>query len=113
MKIHANRTENRTTFRIKTRYYLVILMPETMKVCESIKSKTNNNTNGKHVLHLGITEVVIVHSNFVNIDYKPLKTVIFLKTFDSEFSYIQVCFTDQTHKPLELEDKIYIILVFN
>ena len=38
---------------------------------------------------------------------------IFLKTFKSEFSYIEIRFTDQNSKPLEIEDKINIHLVFN
>ena len=38
---------------------------------------------------------------------------IFLKTFDSEFSYIEVWFTDQDSKPLEIKDKINIILFIN
>ena len=41
------------------------------------------------------------------------KNFIFLKTFNSEFSYIQVWFTDQNSKPLEIEDKINITLVIN
>ena len=67
------------------------------------------------MLHLEITEVVIVHCNIVNkgcqqdsrilyifvpnksfgqlLDISP-KNVIFLKTFDSKFSYIEVWFTD-------------------
>ena len=38
---------------------------------------------------------------------------IFLKTFNSEFSYIEVWFTDQNYKLLEIEDKINITLVIN
>ena len=38
---------------------------------------------------------------------------IFLKTFDSEFSYIEVWFTDQNSNPLEWEDKTNITLVIN
>ena len=38
---------------------------------------------------------------------------IFLKTFDSEFSHIDVWFTDYSSKPLEIEDKINITLVVN
>ena len=38
---------------------------------------------------------------------------MFLKTFDSEFSYIEVWFTDQNSNPVEREDKINIILVIN
>ena len=38
---------------------------------------------------------------------------MFLKTFDSEFSYIEVWFTDQNSKPLDIQDKIKITLVIN
>ena len=38
---------------------------------------------------------------------------IFLKTFDSTFSYIEVWFTDQNYNPLEIEDKINITVVIN
>ena len=41
------------------------------------------------------------------------KHFIFLKTFDSEFSYIEVQVIDQNSKPLEIEDKINITLVIN
>ena len=46
------------------------------------------------------------------LDMSP-KNFIFLKTFDSEFSYIEVLFTDQNSKPLEIEDKINMALVIN
>ena len=36
---------------------------------------------------------------------------IFLKSFDSGFSFIEVWFPDQNSKPLEIEDKIDIALV--
>ena len=36
---------------------------------------------------------------------------MFLKSFDSEFSYIEVGFTDKICKSLEMEDKINITLV--
>ena len=38
---------------------------------------------------------------------------MFLKSFDSECSYIKVWFTNQNSKPLEIEDKINITLVIN
>ena len=44
--------------------------------------------------------------------YQP-KILYILKTFDSVFSYIEVWFTDQNSKPLEIEDKININLVIN
>ena len=39
------------------------------------------------------------------------KNHIFLKTFNSEFQEISVWFTDQTSKPLEVEDKINLTLI--
>ena len=41
------------------------------------------------------------------------KNFVFLKTFNLEFSYIEVCFTDQNSKPLEIKDKINITLVIS
>ena len=38
---------------------------------------------------------------------------MFLKTFDSEFSYIEVWFTHQNFKTLEVENKINITSVIN
>ena len=46
------------------------------------------------------------------LDISP-KKFIFLKTFNPDFSYIDVWFTDQNSKPLEIEDKIDIPLVIN
>ena len=105
-----------------------------MKLLGSTKSKITKNKNGKNVPHLKITEIVLIHYNTVNNDYQQnsralhtfvpnklfgqlldisLKNVIFLKTFNSDFSYIEVWFTDQNAKPLEIEDKINITLVIN
>ena len=41
------------------------------------------------------------------------KRFIFLKAFDSEFSYIEVWFTYQTSNSLDIADKINIALVNN
>ena len=46
------------------------------------------------------------------LDISP-KHFIFLKKFDSELSFSEVWFTDQNSKPLEIQDKINIILVKN
>ena len=132
--IYVNRIENRITFKIKTGYYLELLMPETLNLLRSIKSKITNDENGENVHHLEITEVVLIYCNIVNNDYQQdsrvlyqfvpnksfgqildilTKHFIFLKTFDSELSYIELWFTDQNSKPLEIEDKINITLVIN
>ena len=46
------------------------------------------------------------------LDISP-ENFIFLKSFDSEFSYTEEWVTDQNSYPLETEDKINIILVIN
>ena len=109
-------------------------MPQTMKLLGSTKSKITKNENSENVSHLEITEVVLIHCNMVNNDYQQdsrvlythvpnksfgqlldisPKNFIFSKTFNSGFSYIEVGFTGQNSKPLEIEDKINITLVIN
>ena len=44
---------------------------------------------------------------------KRLKSFIFLKTFNSEFSYIKAWFADRNSKPQEVEDKTSITLIIN
>ena len=103
-----------------------------MKLLGSTKSKITKDKNGENVPDLEIVELILVHCNLVNNDYqqdsrilytfapnKPFGTLleisptshIFLKTFNSEFQEIKVCFTDQTSKPLEVEDKINLTLI--
>ena len=57
--------------------------------------------------HLEITKVIFPKSNIFS------KSFIFIKTFNLELSYIEVWFTDQNYKPLEIEDKTNIALVIN
>ena len=125
--------KNRITFRIKTGYYLELLT-ETMKLLGSTKSKINKDKNDENMHHVEITEVVLVHCNVVNNSYQQnswvlyifvpnksftqlldisAKHFIFSKTFDSEFSYFEVWFTDQNSELLQIEDKINITLVLN
>ena len=129
-----NRIENRITFKIKTGYYLELLTPEMMKLLGSTKSKITKDENVENVPHLGITEVVLIHCNIVNNNYEhdlrvlytfipnklfsqlldiSLKNFISLKTFNSKFSYTEVCFTNQNSKPLKINDKINITLIIN
>ena len=132
IRMYVNRIENRITFKIKNGYYLDLLTPETMKLLGSTESKMTKDKNGENVPHLEIVELVLVHCNLANNDYQqdsrilyifvpnntfgslseisPTKQV-FLKTFNSEFQEVKIWFTDQTSKPLELEDKINITLI--
>ena len=126
IRMYINRIENRITLKIKSEYYLELLTPETMKLLGSNESKITKDQNGEKVPHLEIVELVLVHCNLVNNDYQqdsrilysfvPNKTPtnqVFLKTFNSEFQEVKTWFTDQTSKPLELEDKTNITLIIN
>ena len=66
--IYVNKIENRITFRIKTRYYLLIL--EAIKLRRSTKSKINKDKKGENVSHLEINEVVLMHCNIVNNNFQ-------------------------------------------
>ena len=103
-----------------------------MKLLGSTENKITKDKNGENVPHLEITEVVLVHCDIVNNDYqqdsrvlyrsvpnKPFGSLleisptnhIFLKTINSEIKDIEVWFTDQNSQPLEIEDRISLILV--
>ena len=95
-----------------------------MKLLWSTKRKITKNENSENVHYLKITEVVLIHGNVVLYTFVPNKSFsqlldispenfVCLRTFDSEFSYIEVWFTDQNSNSLEIEDKINITLVIN
>ena len=77
MRIYVNQTKNRITFRIKKRYYLEPLMPGTMKLLGSTKSKTTKDENGENVPRLEITEVVLVHYYIFNNDHQRDSRVLY------------------------------------
>ena len=121
--IYVNKIQNRITFRIKNGFGLQPLTPETVKLLGSTGNKITKDKNSENVPHLEITEVVLIHCNIVNNEYrqdsrvfytfvkkKPFGSLleisltnhIFLKTFNSEF---------HMSKLLEMEDRINLTLV--
>ena len=48
-------------FKIKTWYYLQLLVPKTMNLLGSTKSKINKDKYGENLSYLEITEVVLAH----------------------------------------------------
>ena len=86
-QIYVNKIEKRITFKIKDGYSLELLAKETMKLLGSTENKITKDKNGENVLHLEITEVVLVHCNMVNNDYQQdsrvLHTFIPNKSFGS------------------------------
>ena len=76
IRIYINKIENNITSKSKTKYYLDLLMPETMKLLGSTKNNINKDKIGENVPHLEITEVVLIHCNIVNNDYQQDSTVL-------------------------------------
>ena len=134
IRMHVYKIENRITFKIKTRYYLELLMPEAMKLLRRSEKNTNRNKNGESAPHLEITEVKLVHCNIANNVYQRNSRVLYtfvpnkslvqlldispknffiLKTLNSENFPIEVWFTVRNSKALKIEDKININLVLN
>ena len=72
-----NKIENRIAFKIKAGYYLELLTPETMNLLESTKNKRSKDKNGESAPHLEITEIVLVHFNFVGNDYQQDLRVLY------------------------------------
>ena len=85
---------------------------------------------------LETVEVVLVHCNLVSHSYQQASKVLFfvvpnnqfgqlititphsptftytsLKTTNAEFSFIEIWFTDQNNRPLEIEDNVNVTLV--
>ena len=52
---NIQKLENRIMFKIKTRYYLELLTPETMKLFGNTQNKITKKENGENVPHLEIT----------------------------------------------------------
>ena len=104
-----------------------------MKLLRSPENKTTKDKNGEKVLHLEITEIVLVHCNIVNNDYqqdlrvlykfipnKPFGSLLEISPTNQEEILeisptnqqdIEVWFTDQNSQPLEIEDRINLTLV--
>ena len=86
----------------------------------------------KNVPKLESVEVVLIHCNLVKNDYKHTSKVLFIfvpnkqfgqfinisphsltmmKTVNTEFSSVEVWFTDQISKGLEIEDNVNLTLI--
>ena len=95
----CEKTENRITFNVKKGCYLELLMPETMTLLWSTKSKITKIENGENVPHVKINEVILLHCNIVNNDYQQDSGVLY--TFVPNKSFGQL---------LDILPKIFIFL---
>ena len=109
-----------------------MLSPETMKLLGSTKKDVDQDKDGEDVPKLESVEVVLVHCNLVNNNYQQASKVLFtfmpnkqfgqlmniasnsiimLITTNTEFSSIEVWFTDQNSEALETEDSVKLTLI--
>ena len=96
------------------------------------KKDVDQDKNGKDVPKLESVEVVLIHCNLVNNNYQQESKVLFtfvpnkqfgqlinivphsltmLSTTNTEFSFIEVWFTDQNSEPLEIEENVNLTLI--
>ena len=106
-----------------------------MKLLGSTKDIIDSDKNSENVPRLENVEVVLVYCNLVNNSYQqhsrvlftfvptkqygqlisisPRSLVFFFKMMNTEFSEIEVWFTDQNNNALEVEDNVNISLIIN
>ena len=103
-----------------------------MKLLGSIKKDVDQDKDREDVPKLESVEAVLVHCNLVNNNYQQASKVLFtfapnkqfgqliniaphsltmLSTTNTEFSFIEVWFTDQNSEPLEIEDNVNLTLI--
>ena len=127
-----NKIKNKIVFKIKTGYKLELLTTETMRVLRSAKKVVEKNKDGEIAPKLESVEVVLVHCNLVKIDGQHTSKVLFIfvpnkqfrqlinisphsltmmNTVNTESSLVEVWFTDQASKALEIEDNVNLALI--
>ena len=132
VQIYPNGIKNRIVFKIKTGYKLELLTLGTMKLLGSTKKDVDKDKNGETVPKLETTKVVLVHCNLVKSDYQHTSRVLFsfvpskqfgqlinvsphsstmMNTVNTEFSFLEVWFTDQARRALEIEDNVNLTLI--
>ena len=103
-----------------------------MKLLVSTKKDVHVDKNSENVPKSESVEVVLVHCNLVKNDYQHSSKVLFsfvpnkqfgqlinispntltmMNTIKTEFSFVEVLFTDQISKALEIEDNVNLTLI--
>ena len=105
-----------------------------MKLLGSTKDIIDADKKSENVPRLENVEAVLVHCNLANNSYQQAsrilftfvptkqngqlinispKSLIFSKTMNTDFSEIEIWFTDQNNNALEIEDNVNISLIIN
>ena len=89
IKIYINKIENGIRFKIKTRYYLELSTPETMKLLGSTKRKITKNENGENLPCLeSMAQVALIHCNVVNNSYQKSSRVLYRFAHNKTFGQL-------------------------
>ena len=129
--IYPSKIKNRIVLKIKTGYKLEMLTNETMRLLDD-GSVADMDKNGENVPRLKQVRFVLLHCNVVRNDhlqnskllytfvpsddfgkllFVELKVLKLSKTTDSVFYYIDVWFTDQNNRPLQIKDDVSLSLI--
>ena len=129
--IYANKILNRVSFRIKAGYKLELLTNETMRLLGD-GPIIDTTKNGENVPRLDIVRNVLVFCTLVeNVYLKDSKLLFsfvpnsifgsllsvtlqvlkYCDTVDSIFDDIEISFTDQNGRPLEIDDDITVSII--
>ena len=132
IQIYQNKIKNIIVFKIKTGYKLQLLTPEMMRLLGSTKKDVDADKNREDVPKLESVEVVLVHCNLVKNDYQHSSKVLLsivpnnhfgqlinispnsltmMNTINTEFSHVEIWFTNQASKALEIEDNFNLTLI--
>ena len=132
VQVYVNKIQSRIIFEIKTGYKLELLTKETMQLLGNSKKDIDQNKNEEIGPRLETVEVVLVHWNLANNNYQQSSKVLFtfvpykqfgqlititphsltmLKTTNAKFSFIEIWFTDENNRPLEIEDNVNVTLI--
>ena len=127
-----NRIKKGIVFKIKRGYNLELLTPETMKLLASTKKDVDTDKDDESAPKLESVEVVLFHCNLVKNGYQHTLKILFpfvsnkkfgqlinisphsltkMNLVNTEFSFVEVWFTDQISKVLESENNVSLRLI--
>ena len=111
VQIYLNKIKNRIVFKKKTGYKLELLTPGTMKLLGSTEKDVDKDKDREIVPKLESVEVDLVPCNLVKNDYQHTSKVLFTFVLNKQFGFVEVWFTDQASKALEIENNVNLTLI--
>ena len=83
-----NKTKNRIVFKIKIRYKLELLSPETMKLLVTTSKGAGRDKDRVDESKLESVEVVLLNCNLVNNNYQQASEVLFTFVPNKQFGQL-------------------------